>query len=103
MRTLLSASVVLRALVRRGPVDAKPTRSQTFLVDETERHETIARVVDRLADRFPDAPRALITRVVADEYNVLDAGRIRTYIPTLVEHGARNRLHREFTTRSTET
>jgi hypothetical protein len=71
-------------------------------VDETERHETIAKVVDRLAARFPEAPRALIAGVVAEEYNVLDAGRIRTYIPTLVEHGARNRLHREFTARAME-
>lgn len=37
----------------------------------------------------------MIAGVVAEEYELLDAGRIRTYIPTLVEHGARNRL-REF-------
>jgi hypothetical protein len=30
---------------------------------------------------------------VGEEYDALDNGRIRTYIPTLVERGARIRLH----------
>jgi hypothetical protein len=46
----VAGSIVLHAFVRRAPVDAKPTRSQTFLVDETEKHETIAKVVDRLSN-----------------------------------------------------
>jgi hypothetical protein len=63
-------------------------------MDDTEKQQTIARVIDRLATRFPDAPRPLIAGVVEEEYETLDAGRIRTYIPTLVEHGARNRLRK---------
>ncbi|KRE54848.1 hypothetical protein ASG92_24450 [Arthrobacter sp. Soil736] len=65
-------------------------------MDDTEKHDTIAKVTDRLAARYPDAPRPLIAQVVTEEYETLDAGRIRTYIPTLVEHGAKNRLNREF-------
>jgi hypothetical protein len=49
-------------------------------------------VVSTDAGRYPDVPRPLIASVVADQYEVLNAGRIRTFIPTLVEAGARNRL-----------
>jgi hypothetical protein len=66
-------------------------------MDDTEKHDTIAKVTDRLAERYPDAPRPFVARVVAEEYETLDASPIRTYIPTLVEHGAKNRLNREFT------
>lgn len=65
-------------------------------MDDTEKQETIAKATARLAARYPDAPRPLIAGLVAQEYELLDAGRIRTYIPTLVENGVRNRL-RKFT------
>ncbi len=71
-------------------------------MDDTEKHDTIAKVTDRLAARYPDAPRPLVARVVAEEYETLDTSRIRTYIPTLVEHGARKRLNREFSTQTAE-
>jgi hypothetical protein len=71
-------------------------------MDDTEKHETIAKVTDRLAARYPDAPRPLVARVVTEEYETLDASLIRTYIPTLVEHGAKNRLNREFSTQTAE-
>jgi hypothetical protein len=77
-------------------MDAARSRRQNDFMDDTEKKETIARVTDRLAARYPDAPTSLIASVVAEEYELLDAGRIRTYIPTLVERGARNRL-RKFT------
>ncbi|ALV43599.1 hypothetical protein NFC73_06305 [Pseudarthrobacter sp. RMG13] len=72
-------------------------------MEDTEKHDTIAKVTDLLAARYPDAPRPVVVRVVTEEYETLDAGRIRTYIPTLVEHGARNKLHREFSRRNRET
>lgn len=81
-------------------MDAAVPRPQTEWMDDTEKHEIIAKVTDRLAARYPEAPRTLIARIVTDEYEPLDAGRIRTYIPTLIEHGARNRLHREFSAKS---
>jgi hypothetical protein len=71
-------------------------------MDDTEKHDTIAKVTDRLAARYPAAPRPLVARLVAEEYETLDASRIRTYIPTLVEHTARDRLKREFSAQTAE-
>lgn len=65
-------------------------------MDEAEKQETIANVTDRISARYPDAPRPLIAKVVSEEYDLLGASRIRTYIPTLVERGTRNRINREF-------
>ncbi|WP_083510425.1 three-helix bundle dimerization domain-containing protein [Pseudarthrobacter sulfonivorans] len=61
--------------------------------NETEEH-LVTRVVERLAARYPEASRTLITEIVGEEYHGLDGGRIRAYVPTLVENGARTRLHR---------
>ena len=72
-------------------------------MEDTEKRDTIAKVTELLAARYPDAPRPLVVQVVTEEYETLDTGRIRTYIPTLVEHGARNKLHRKFSHRNTET
>lgn len=66
------------------------------MVSDPEKEPTINKVVDRLSERFPDAPRAHIAGIVSEEYDSLDAGRIKIYLPTLVEHLARTRLHREF-------
>ena len=57
---------------------------------------SIDQVVDRLAARFPHVPRMHIAGIVGEEFDALNAGRIRTYIPTLVERGARVRLKSEF-------
>lgn len=65
------------------------------MTDE-EKGPIVDRIVQRLAARFPDASRALVLGIVREEYDALDKGRIRAYIPPLVEHSARNRLHREF-------
>ena len=64
-------------------------------VSDAEREPTIRKVAERLASRFPAAPRHRIEGIVAEEYDSLDTGRIRIYIPTLVENCARTRLHRE--------
>jgi hypothetical protein len=71
-------------------------------VSDTEKEPTINKVVDRLAARFPDTPRTHIASVVGEEYDSLAAGRIKIYLPTLIEHGARTRLHREFNVDSFE-
>jgi hypothetical protein len=83
-------------------VDVTAPRPQTDLMDDKEKNDTIAKVTDRLAARYPDAPRPLVARVVTEEYESLDTSRIRTYIPTLVEHGAKNKLHREFSAQTAE-
>lgn len=75
-------------------MDAAVPGPQNDSMDDTEKHETIAKVTDRLCARYPETPRNYIASVVAEEYEQLDTGRIRTYIPTLVEHGARDRLRR---------
>jgi hypothetical protein len=64
-------------------------------MSDAEREPTIRNVAERLAARFPTAPRHRIEGIVAEEYDSLDTGRIRIYIPTLVENSARTRLHRE--------
>lgn len=53
------------------------------------------KLVDRLALRFPKTQREHIASTVAEEYAALADSRIRTYIPNLVEHGARSRLQHE--------
>ena len=49
-------------------------------------------VVDRLAEKFPDMSRDQIEDVVQQEHRSLDTGRVRDFIPLLVEHAARDRL-----------
>lgn len=83
-------------------IDGSNVLAQTGVVSDAEKEPTIRRVVDRLAALFPDAPRTHIAGIVGEEYDSLDTGRIRTYIPTLVEHSARMRLHREFNVHSLE-
>lgn len=73
-------------------MDAAVPWPQTDSMDDTEKHETIAKVTERLRARYPETPPNYIAGVVAEEYELLDTSRIRTYIPTLVEHGAKNRL-----------
>lgn len=63
---------------------------------EMEKEPMVKKVVDRLAARYPEAPRNHIARIVEEEYDSLDHGRIKIYLPPLIEHSARNRLHSEF-------
>ena len=65
-------------------------------MNAAENEPSIDQVVDRLAARFPHVPRMHIAGIVGEEFDALNAGRIRTYIPTLVERGARVRLKSEF-------
>jgi len=68
---------------------------------DEEKQSTVEQVVDRLAGRFPDADRGRIAGIVSEEYDALDSGRIRTFIPTLVEKGAKARLRTEFAPEAT--
>lgn len=51
-------------------------------------------VVDRLAAKFPALSREYIEDVVQQEHSLLDTGRVRAFVPVLVEHAARDRLAR---------
>lgn len=85
-----------------GLVDAGWALGDTHLVSEAEKEAIVLAVVDRLSARFPEAPRTHIAGIVGEEYESLAGGRIRSYIPTLVEHEARSRLQREFTFEPTD-
>lgn len=56
--------------------------------------QALADVVDRLAERFPGEPRSVIEDAVAHEHSLFDEGRIRDYVPILVERAAKRRLVR---------
>jgi hypothetical protein len=62
-------------------------RDESHAIDE---------VVERLADRFPTLERSHVEEIVQDEWHRLDEGRVRDFVPVLVEHDARKRLRREF-------
>ncbi|WP_286132809.1 three-helix bundle dimerization domain-containing protein [Arthrobacter sp. OY3WO11] len=57
--------------------------------------QALTDVVDRLAAHFPGEPRSVIEDVVAHEHSLLDEGRVRDYIPILVERAAKLRLARQ--------
>ncbi|WP_427135285.1 three-helix bundle dimerization domain-containing protein [Pseudarthrobacter sp. S9] len=56
--------------------------------------KAVDNVVERLAERFPHIPRPSIEQAVREEHQALDGGRIRDYVPVLVEHAAKARLSR---------
>ena len=55
----------------------------------------VENVVERLAERFPSVSRARVEQVVGEEFARLDGGRVREYLPALVEHAADERLREE--------
>ncbi len=71
-------------------------------MNAAENEPSIDQVVERLAVRFPHVPRIHIAGIVGEEFDALNAGRIRTFIPTLVERGARVRLQSEFGLRAAD-
>ncbi|WP_427136493.1 three-helix bundle dimerization domain-containing protein [Pseudarthrobacter sp. S9] len=56
--------------------------------------KAVDNVVECLAERFPHIPRPSIEQAVREEHQALDGGRIRDYVPVLVEHAAKARLSR---------
>ncbi|MBC7403210.1 MAG: hypothetical protein H7279_08585 [Microbacteriaceae bacterium] len=61
-------------------------------MDQLQEDQAIAKVVDRLADRFPELGRARVDQVVAETRRLLDGNPIRDYVPVLVERTAKARL-----------
>lgn len=61
-------------------------------MDQLQEDQAIAKVVDRLADRFPELGRARVDQVVAEARRLLDGNPIRDYVPVLVERSAKARL-----------
>ncbi|MFF2318199.1 three-helix bundle dimerization domain-containing protein [Arthrobacter sp. NPDC058097] len=60
----------------------------------TEGFRALHAVVDRLANKLPELSRERIEDVVQEEHSSLDKGRVRDFVPALVEHAARDRLSR---------
>ena len=77
-------------------VDALHRSTDNCVMSDEEYEPTIRKVSDRLAARYPSAPRSHVEGIVREEYDSLRYGRVRTYSPTLVETSSRTRLPREF-------
>ncbi|RZL75323.1 MAG: hypothetical protein EOP32_31715 [Rhodococcus sp. (in: high G+C Gram-positive bacteria)] len=58
--------------------------------DEELQH--IDQVIDRLDTRFPDLPRESIERVVRSAHEHFATGKVRDFVPLLVERLAREKL-----------
>jgi N-acyl-D-aspartate/D-glutamate deacylase len=58
-------------------------------------HHAVENVVARLAARFPSLGRDRVQQVVDEELARVEDGRVREYIPALVEHAADERLRQE--------
>ncbi|MBO0980790.1 three-helix bundle dimerization domain-containing protein [Microbacterium sp. SD291] len=54
-----------------------------------------AKLLDRIAARFPTVASARIEEILHEEQARLDGGRIRDYIPVLVERATTERLRGE--------
>ncbi|GAA1966741.1 three-helix bundle dimerization domain-containing protein [Microbacterium deminutum] len=59
-----------------------------------EQHE-IDEVIERLAGRFPTIEHAHVEEIVREEAHKLDGGRVRDFVPVLVEHASHERLRLE--------
>ena len=63
-------------------------------MDQLQEDQGIAKVIDRLSERFPELERAQVEQVVAAAHSQLDGHPIRDYVPVLVERTAKERLRR---------
>jgi hypothetical protein len=58
-------------------------------------HNAVENVIQRLVQRFPTLEPEHVRRVVDEEFAGMADGRVREYIPALVEHAAEERLRQE--------
>ena len=61
-------------------------------MNKLEETQAIDQVIDRLAERFPSLESGDIANVVDEEHRKLDGGRVRDFVPVLVEKAAMKRL-----------
>ncbi|WP_199190298.1 three-helix bundle dimerization domain-containing protein [Cryobacterium sp. N22] len=64
-------------------------------MSELDETQAIDQVIDRLSQRFPSLEREHIADVVQVEHGQLDEGRVRDFVPVLVEKAAKRRLKKE--------
>ena len=58
-------------------------------------HHAVENVIARLTARFPSLIQDRVQQVVDEEFARFEDGRVREYIPALVEHAADERLREE--------
>ena len=58
-------------------------------------HDAVENVIARLSERFPSLSRDRVQQVVDEELARFEGGRVREYVPALVEHAADERLRVE--------
>ena len=51
-------------------------------------HDAVENMIARLSERFPSLSRDRVQQVVDEELARFEGGRVREYIPALVEHAA---------------
>ncbi|MCD2440807.1 hypothetical protein LQ757_00805 [Agromyces sp. SYSU K20354] len=64
-------------------------------MSERDEEHAIDDLVARLSQKFPTMAHDRIATVVREEQHRLDEGRVRGFVPVLVEHAARDRLRGE--------
>jgi hypothetical protein len=64
-------------------------------MSELDETQAIDQVIGRLSSRFPTLERDHIAAVVEDEHRQLEKGRVRDFVPVLVEKAAKSRLKKE--------
>ena len=64
-------------------------------VSELDDTQAIDQVIARLSQRFPSLDRDHIANVVEVEHGRLEEGRVRDFVPVLVEKAAKKRLKKE--------
>lgn len=64
-------------------------------MSELDETQAIDQVIDRLTQRFPSLEREHIADVVQDEHEQLDEGKVRDFVPVLVEKAAKRRLKKQ--------
>ncbi|MET0713641.1 MAG: hypothetical protein ABW091_15470 [Microbacterium sp.] len=64
-------------------------------MSELDETQAIDQVISRLAERFPSLERDHIAGVVNEELHELDGGRVRDFVPVLVEKASKKRLKKE--------
>ncbi|MBG6213417.1 hypothetical protein RCH23_001018 [Cryobacterium sp. CAN_C3] len=57
-----------------------------------DEYRAVAKVVDRLVERFPELPRPRIEKAVYEQHHVFDGRPVRDYVPMLVEREVKARL-----------
>lgn len=70
----------------------RPGGRDTWGVNRDDEVKALGIVVERLAERFPHLSRSSIEEAVREEHQALDGGRVRDFVPVLVEHAAKARL-----------